>query len=104
MLSNVDVERTLLAGVGPMTVRPNPMGRACTVEFASTDPARGKLVVYDMQGRIVRLLRPSPAGTNVARATWDGADQRGVRAEAGVYFVRWLDAQSSAGARVVLVH
>lgn len=103
MLANVGVGGELLAGAAPMRVRPNPMGRTCTVEFATTAPARGRLVVYDMQGRIVRLLRPAPASANVARATWDGVNQHGVRAAAGVYFVCWLDGEQRAGTRVVLM-
>jgi hypothetical protein len=102
MLANVGVEEELLAGAGPMRARPNPMGAACTIEFATTDPGRGRLVVYDMQGRIVRLLRPSAAGGRLAHSTWDGTDQRGARAEPGVYFVRWLDREASAATRVVL--
>jgi hypothetical protein len=103
MLANLAVESQVPAGAGPMTVRPNPMAPDCTIEFGAVDPSRGKLVVYDMQGRIVRLLRPGAAGARVARATWDGKNQRGLRAEPGVYFVRWLEGEAPAGARVVLV-
>jgi hypothetical protein len=103
MLATTGVEEELSAGAGRMSVRPNPTGSACTIEFATNGRADGRLVVYDMQGRLVRLLRPAPTGANRLLATWDGTDQRGVRAEAGVYFVRWLEGGVRASARVVLL-
>lgn len=103
MLANVGVGEELLAGTGPMRVRPNPARGACTVEFAATDPSRGRLLVHDSQGRLVRLLRPALTGGNLARATWDGTDHHGARAAPGVYYVRWVEGGAGAGSRVVLL-
>jgi len=72
--------------LGP--ARPNPSSRGATVEFSLEKAGRATLAVYDVQGRVVRVLRDGlqPAGRQVVR--WDGTDPLGNRLPSGVYFYR----------------
>lgn len=70
---------------------PNPFNPATTLPYrlSSTGPVR--LSVFDLRGRLLRILVNSvqPAGTHAA--TWDGRDGAGRALPSGVYLVR-LDA------------
>jgi hypothetical protein len=68
-------------------------------DFLGTDVA-----VFDASGRLVRGLASGVFPAGIRSVTWDGRDDRGERASAGVYFVRlaW-GGQPRESARVTLV-
>ena len=76
-----------LAGIAP---NPVPAAAGGVVRIAFELPrATGVVIdVFDVRGarvrRVMDELRPAGAGS----AAWDGADERGVAAPAGLYFVR----------------
>jgi hypothetical protein len=45
-------------------------------------------VIYNVRGELVRSLAGEALSPGGYAATWDGADDRGRRVSAGVYFVR----------------
>ena len=75
-----------------MTVTPNPS--ASSVRLAWTivgDPTQRRatrLEVLDLQGRRVRILVDGPARPGPHTSFWDGRDERGDPASAGMYLVR----------------
>ncbi|MEO6463645.1 MAG: alpha-amylase family glycosyl hydrolase [Candidatus Eisenbacteria bacterium] len=94
------------AGAPPISFAapaPNPSPGAVTFTF---DLARAapdaRLTLFDVAGRQVRdvLAGPLPAGRHAAR--WDGLDDRGRRAPAGLYFARLTAGRETATRRVVL--
>lgn len=80
----------------PLRASPNPFRQATDIEFAS---APGRVVVHDVQGRLIR----SWGGLDAAgsRIRWDGTDARGRAVASGIYFVRTLGGQ--AGTRPLRV-
>jgi zinc metalloprotease ZmpB len=69
--------------------RPNPSrGDGATLRFALPRPGPVALGLYDVSGRLVRTLFAGdvPAGERAVR--WDGRDERGHAAPAGVYLAR----------------
>jgi flagellar hook assembly protein FlgD len=58
------------------------------VAFSLTAPGRASLQVYDVTGRLVRTVADEnlPAGTHVR--AWDGRDETGRDAGAGIYLVK----------------
>jgi len=97
------VEQEVTSGAKPLHAFPNPMRTSCSIEIPGRSPADGRLILYDMQGRIVRMLDPVVARPGVLRASWNGADAHGTRVRAGVYFIRWQQGAQQAAARVTLV-
>lgn len=101
---------------GPLDVR-GPASPGLSLEPPRPVPSRGhvvlayslevagpvELALYDAAGRRVRLLvhDPMPAGRREVR--WDGRDDRGRPAPAGVYFARLVAGDRSAGRRFPLV-
>ncbi len=97
------VEAELLDARGVMHVHPLPMKTMCTLEFAGNDPSEGKLVVFDAQGRTLRILRPETAGNGTLRAVWDRRGRNGSPVAPGIYFVRWDAGEWSAAAKVLVL-
>jgi len=64
--------------------------------FAPGDVVR----VHDIAGRLVRELRP---GASAASVVWDGRDEGGRNAPAGMYFARHIGRASAGAARIVVV-
>lgn len=90
-------------GVGFVTSPlPNPSPALVTFQFAQRLTGRARAVVYDASGRQVAVPvdRQLPPGTFAA--VWDGRASSGVRAAAGVYYVRLAVPGFSGVRRVVL--
>ena len=97
------VEQEVTAGASSLRAFPNPVRGSCTIECSGRSAADGRLILYDVQGRIVRMLDPVVASSGVLRATWDRADARGARVRAGVYYARWQQGDSRAATRLVVL-
>jgi hypothetical protein len=72
---------------------PNPFraGAATTIPFSVPEASAGqpgRLVVYDLLGRTVRILLDSAMSAGEQAATWDGRTDSGVDVAAGVYVAR----------------
>jgi hypothetical protein len=68
---------------------PNPFGPSTMIAF---DVPKGgadvRITIYDVAGKQVRSLVARPFAAGVHRASWDGRDDHGQAAAAGVYFCR----------------
>ncbi|HET6341594.1 MAG TPA: S8 family serine peptidase [Gemmatimonadota bacterium] len=72
---------------------PNPFraGAATTIPFSVPEASAGqpgRLVVYDLLGRTVRILLEGAMSAGEQAVTWDGRTDSGVDVAAGVYVVR----------------
>ena len=82
---------------------PNPFSGSTTIHFEV--PRRGfiALNVYDLRGRLVRVLKSGTADAGRDFVTWDGLDSNGSRVSPGVYFVRLRTEGRTATIRTVLL-
>ncbi len=84
---------------------PNPSRGATTIGYELPAPAAATIKIYDAQGRLVRTLRDGttmePAGSHHVR--WDGRDDRGYAASAGVYFCRLSAGNTDRANKIVLI-
>lgn len=99
------VQDELFSGAGKLTIYPAPFQRGgqCTILAASKRPDGGKLLIYDVRGHTVRMLRSEAANADQARIMWDGRDSGGRDVASGVYFMRWTDGFSSSAGKLVIV-
>ncbi len=83
--------------------RPNPARGGTSFTVTLERAAATRAVVVDVRGRLVRTLasRAMPAGTHVL--AWDGRDDRGARAPAGIYFAVVRSGDHEARTRVALL-
>jgi len=74
---------------------PNPFARVCTIELndAAADARAGSipLEIFDVSGRRVKLVLGETAENGILRWQWNGDEDSGQKAAAGVYFVRFPD-------------
>jgi hypothetical protein len=70
-------------------VFPSPFHGALSVSFSLAAETPVRLVVFDLAGRVVRHLEDGarPAGLHVV--TWDGRNDAGRAASAGLYILRF---------------
>lgn len=83
---------------------PNPFARGTSISF-SIPPGgaeSARLAVYDVSGRLVRVVLDGPLGGGPGRARWDGFDEEGREAPAGVYVYR-LDLPGRSAARKLMI-
>ncbi|TPW14886.1 MAG: hypothetical protein FD129_1001, partial [bacterium] len=97
------LDQEILAGVPRVLISPNPTRGPCAVEVSTSRAARGTLMVFDAQGRAVRLLSAEEVGSDRATARWDGLDSQGNPVSPGVYFVRWVEGNARAGGKILVI-
>jgi hypothetical protein len=101
--TGVREEVSASAGGFLVTVTPVPAGQGAGVTFRLSGESLVSASILDSAGRLVRsydlgLLSPGRSGFR-----WDGRDQNGRRAPAGIYFVRISDRAAVATAKLVVV-
>jgi hypothetical protein len=87
-----------------LSVSPNPLTRAATVQLDLPQTGRTRVAVFDAAGALVRMLINDelPAGLTTLR--WDGRDRAGRVAEAGVYFLEASVPGGVAARRIVVLN
>ena len=81
----------------------NPTQGPAEVELRVDRPSQATVRVFDVRGALVRTIRsgPIPPGASVVR--WDGRDDRGASAPAGIYFLRIETPSGRASHKVALL-
>lgn len=95
-------------GIAPFAFRvepavPNPFNPRTAIRFTLPAAGRVTVAVYDVAGRLVRTLldEDRPAGAHAA--VWNGLDEGGRAASAGVYFYRVECGTDNRTGRMALV-
>lgn len=84
-----------------VTVSPNPMTGTAEIRYRVVDSTPVRLSIVDAAGRELRTLSTSRLSPGDHTLVWDGSDERGRTAPAGVYFARLQSAGAAAQARLV---
>ena len=97
------VVSTGTAGVGgpALSVGPVPAGGSVRIALALPTGGEGTLGVYDVAGRLVRVLTRGRVEAGRHESSWDGRDSQGTRVGPGVYLVRFSGFEMSLTRRVV---
>ncbi len=67
---------------------PNPFNPVTTIRFALPEPGQVDVRIYDVSGRLVRVLVDEAMTAAVHTVTWSGDDDRGRPLPSGVYFYK----------------
>ncbi len=68
--------------------RPNPFNARATIRFSLASAGGVEVAVYDVAGRLVKTLLHGEAPAGESSLVWDGTDNAGNRAGAGVFWVQ----------------
>lgn len=80
---------------------PSPFRSGTSVPFVLPSGGRARIGIFDVQGRLVRVLTDGARTAGRHEAVWDGRDERSRVVPAGVYFVR-LEAEAARATTRVL--
>lgn len=69
----------------PLEVFPNPFAERSYIRYEVKQAGQLNLSMYDMQGRLIRVLIDEKAAPAVYDAEWDGRDMNGIVVPGGVY-------------------
>jgi len=67
---------------------PNPFNPKTSIRFGLPEAGSVRLAVYDMSGRLVRVLVSGELSTGTHELIWDGRDDAGEQVSSGIYFAR----------------
>ncbi len=86
-----------------LSIYPNPFNPQTTLSYQLPTRARVHLRLYDVQGRLLRVLVDGMRDAGAHTESWDGRDAQGRALGSGVYFAR-LDAEGwEASCKLLLV-
>jgi hypothetical protein len=87
-----------------LAASPNPAAGATTLAYAvpAGHVGRVQVLVVDVAGRVVRDLVDKGQRAGAYRVTWDGLDDLGAPAPAGIYFARMIAGSETATAKIVV--
>ncbi|MFH1144209.1 MAG: alpha-amylase family glycosyl hydrolase [Candidatus Eisenbacteria bacterium] len=87
-----------------LPVHPNPSRGHARIAFDLIVPARVRVTVYDLSGRLVRVVHESDHPAGRSEIGWDGTDRGGARVSAGIYSVKVeVDGENMPQKTVVIV-
>lgn len=82
---------------------PNPFNPATRIEFSLPGESPVLLRIYDMHGRIVRVLADGRFSAGIHSEAWDGRDAEGRRVPSGVYVCLLRAGKHSSFMKMLLV-
>jgi subtilisin-like proprotein convertase family protein len=82
---------------------PNPFNPVTKVVYGLPSEGRVSLKVYNVAGKLVRVLADGFEEAGYHQAVWDGRDDRGQAVASGVYFARMEAEGFEASTRMVLL-
>jgi acyl-CoA thioesterase-1 len=80
---------------------PNPFNPSTRFEYSTVSPGRVKIGIFDVKGRIVRVLVDASQSEGSHGVVWDGQSDDGTAADTGVYFAR-MEAEGFTASRKIL--
>lgn len=96
------------AGRGPALLaldqnRPNPFRSRTAISYQLPAPGRIRLGIYNISGQLVKTLVDARQSAGLHSASWDGRDNSGRRASAGVYIYRLSTDSGDLTGKMVLL-
>jgi hypothetical protein len=98
----VDDTREVPDAAAVTGIYPNPFNPLTTIHFFLTRVTEVRLAVYDVRGRLVRLLADGVRPAGFHQESWDGRDRQGASVTSGVYFAR-LEAGGQVSTRKMVL-
>jgi hypothetical protein len=82
---------------------PNPFNPVTTILFDVPRRTMANLAVYDVQGRLVRVLVDGPVDAGQKSVSWDGRNSRGTAVASGIYFYRLATPEFGEARKMILL-
>ena len=99
----VDESRTGMFKYQLKTNYPNPFNASTTVSFECAHKGPVQLLIYNMQGQLIRTLLDQSMEAGEHTVSWNGKNDFGIDQSSGVYFIRILANQYTDQHKMTLV-
>ncbi|MDI6840905.1 MAG: T9SS type A sorting domain-containing protein [bacterium] len=83
--------------------RPNPFSRVTEIEFQVPDNSQTGIKIYNLTGRLLRIIVCNELGPGTHRVIWYGKDNFGNRVAPGVYFYRLYGKSFSVVKKLIVI-
>jgi hypothetical protein len=94
--------RSSEAGYG-VKIYPNPFNPGTSIELELREESDIAVRLFDISGKLVRILLNERVGGGKFTVFWDGRDSRNYDCSAGVYFVQIIGIQGSETKKILLL-
>ncbi len=85
-----------------LSVHPNPVTDKAVIEFNNDQPGMVQLQVYDVQGKMIKVLNSGPLSKGHHTITWDLTSQSGQHVGTGVYIAKYTNAGTSGSVKIMV--
>jgi hypothetical protein len=82
---------------------PNPFNSSTAIQFGLPEEADVKIEIYDVLGRLVRILTVETMPAGYHRVLWDGRDDDKSAVSSGVYLLRMKAGDRNFDKRMLMV-
>lgn len=82
---------------------PNPFNPRTTIHYDVRQPGEVQVAVYDMRGRMVRMLTSAFVQSGAYSVIWDGRDDAGEQKSSGVYIIQLTARDMKLTQKVILL-
>ncbi len=82
---------------------PNPFNPSTTINYELPTDAQVRISVYDLSGRLVRILEDGSRTAGLHSVQWDGRNAQGSPQASGMYFVRLNTGETTGIRKITLV-
>ena len=79
---------TIPSGISLSENYPNPFNPSTKIDVSIDIEAQGRLAIYDLSGRQVKVLKEGRFHSGISRFLWNGSDYSGKSVSSGVYVCR----------------
>ena len=94
---------TLLSGSSIFQAYPNPFSMTTTVRYTVPERSDIEISVYNVLGRLVRILTAKNEIRGFHTIVWDGRDSNGLPVAGGMYIIRLRTASGVSTKRIMLI-
>ncbi len=101
------VETEIIGNAGALKIFPAPFrsGGKCTIMAENArGGGDGRLLIFDVRGRTVRMVQAAASSEGRVRLFWDGRDGNGQEVASGVYFMRYNEGPYHAAGKLVVIN
>jgi hypothetical protein len=92
-----------LRSAATLDVRPNPFNGAAHIGYTLYRRAHVEILIFDARGHLVRTLFRGGVAPGRLQLDWDARDDRGLRVQSGVYFLRLQSEGHTVSRKAVLL-
>lgn len=96
-------EPPAISSHAPALAAPNPFNPRTTIRFDLSAPGQVRLGVYDVRGRLVRMLIDDHLPSGHHQVVWDGKDRQDRSVGSGAYLARLEAGERAESVRLMLV-